>query len=449
MENLKNNPKIMRAWCIYDWANSVYSLVIISTIFPIYYGAMSINEQGEDLVRFLGVEVKSSALFAFAVSFSFLAIAVMSPFLTAIADYSGRKKLFMQVFCYLGALSCSSLFFFTRQTFTLSVFLFIIASIGFSGSIVFYNSYLPEIATEDRYDKLSARGFALGYIGSVILLLANLALIMKPEFFGIDPANTSLGPRLSFLSTGIWWIGFAQYTFYFLPKNVHRKRPQGSWVLNGFRELGKVLRQVKQLHLLKRFLLAFFFYNMGVQTVMYVATIFGDKELQLPAENLIMTVLILQLVAIGGAYGFAALSKRVGNIRALVAAVIIWVGICGGAYFVRTGLDFYGLAAMVGLVMGGIQSLSRSTYSKLIPQDTADTASFFSFYDVTEKISIVIGTMAYGYIDQITGSMRNSVLGLMVFFIVGLVLLFSIKGKKNLNPDYDADIVSDMARQVK
>jgi MFS transporter, UMF1 family len=438
MKITKNDPKITRAWCFYDWANSVYSLVIVSTIFPIYYGAMAVNEKGEDIVRFLGFDVKSSALFAFAISFSFLAIAIMSPFLTAIADYSGRKKLFMQIFCYLGALSCALLFFFTRQTFTFSVFLFIIASIGFSGSIVFYNSYLPEIATEDKFDKLSARGFAMGYIGSVLLLIANLMLIMKPEWFGIDPENKSLGPRISFLSTGIWWFGFAQYSFYYLPKNVHQKKPKGSWILNGFRELGKVLRQVKGLYLLKRFLLAFFFYNMGVQTVMYVAAVFGDQELKMPSENLILTVLILQLVAIAGAYGFAYLSKRLGNIRALVVAVVIWVGICFGGYFVQGGLDFYLLAALIGMVMGGIQSLSRSTYSKLIPQDTTDTASYFSFYDVTEKISIVIGTLAYGYIDQITGSMRNSILALMVFFLVGLVFLLTIKGKKNLEPSYDA-----------
>jgi UMF1 family MFS transporter len=436
MEKSKNNPKVVKAWCFYDWANSVYSLVIVSTIFPIYYGAMATNEQGEDMVQFLGFEVKSSALFAFAISFSFLAIALLSPFLTAIADYSGRKKQFMQFFCYLGALCCALLFFFTKQTFTLSVFLFIIASIGFSGSIVFYNAYLPEIATEDRFDKLSARGFAMGYIGSVLLLIANLLLIMKPELFGIDPANKTIGPRISFLTTGIWWFGFAQYSFYYLPKNVHQKKPQGSWIWNGFRKLGTVVRQVKGLYFLRRFLLAFFFYNMGVQTVMYVAAVFGDQELSLPAENLILTVLILQLVAIGGAYGFAALSQRVGNIKALVTAVFIWVVICVWAYYVQGGLDFYALAALIGMVMGGIQSLSRSTYSKLIPQETTDTASFFSFYDVTEKISIVIGTLAYGYIDQLTGSMRNSVLALITFFIVGLVILLSVKGKRNLEPVY-------------
>jgi MFS transporter, UMF1 family len=312
------------------------------------------------------------------------------------------------------------------------------ASIGFTGSIVFYNSYLPEIATEDQYDKLSARGFAMGYIGSVLLLIFNLAMILKPGWFGIAADNTSLPPRIAFLTTGIWWFGFAQYTFYYLPANVYHRHPQGSWILNGFKELKKVLNQVKKLSLLKRYLLAYFFFNMGVQTVMYVATLFGIEELRLPSEALIITILIIQLVAIAGAYGFAFLSSKYGNIRALIIAVSIWIGICVAAYFTTTALQFYVLAAVVGSVMGGVQSLSRSTYSKLIPATTTDHASYFSFYDVTEKISIMLGTLAYGAIAQATGSMRYSILALIVFFATGLVFLALIKGKKTLQPQGEA-----------
>ncbi|MBC5994357.1 MFS transporter [Pontibacter cellulosilyticus] len=430
----KNNPTVTRAWCFYDWANSVYSLVITSTIFPIYYSAVAKNADGSSMVNFFGFSLESSVLFSYAISGAFLIIAAMSPLLTAIADYSGRKKLFMQLFCYLGSLSCAGLYFFTRETFTISVILFVLASIGFSGSIVFYNSYLPEIATEDQYDRLSAKGFSMGYIGSVLLLIFNLAMIMKPEIFGIAPENTSLPPRIAFLTTGIWWFAFAQYTFYHLPGNVYHRRPQGSWILNGFKELQKVLAQVKELPMLKRYLLAYFFFNMGVQTVMYVATIFGIEVLNLPDEALIITILIIQLVAIAGAYGFAILSGKYGNIKALIVAVIIWIGICIGAYFIRGQFDFYVLAAIVGSVMGGIQSLSRSTYSKLIPSTTQDHASYFSFYDVTEKVSIVLGTLAYGAIAQITGSMRNSILALIVFFGLGLIFLFMVKGKKSLEP---------------
>ncbi len=428
----KNNPTVTRAWCIYDWANSVYSLVIISTIFPIYYGAVSKNTDGSNLVNFLGWRLDSSVLFSYCISFSYLLVACTSPILTAIADYSGRKKLFMQLFCYLGSISCALLFFFTKETFTISVILFVLAAMGYNGSIVFYNSYLPDIATEDQFDKLSARGFSLGYIGSVLLLVFNLALVLQPALFGIDLQNTSLPPRISFLLTGLWWFGFAQYTFWKLPARMHQGNREGSWLFNGFKELKKVWQQVKKMYLLKRFLLAFFFFNMGVQTVMYVAAVFGDKELKLESSKLIITVLILQLVAIPGAYGFARLSKAYGNFMALIIAVVIWVGICIGAYFTYTEIQFYLLAACVGIVMGGIQSLSRSTYSKLIPATTQETTSFFSFYDVTEKVAIVIGTLAYGAIAQATGTMRTSVLALMGFFFVGLVFLITIKGKRTI-----------------
>lgn len=441
----KNNPTITNAWCFYDWANSVYSLVITSTIFPIYYSAVATNpDTKSSIVNFLGFSLESSVLFSYAVSAAFLIIAVLSPILTSIADYSGRKKLFMQLFCYLGSLSCVGLYFFTRDTFTLSVILFVLASIGFSGSIVFYNAYLPEIATEDQFDKLSARGFSMGYIGSVLLLIFNLAMILKPEWFGIAADNKSLPPRIAFLTTGLWWFGFAQYSFYHLPGNLYNRKPQGSWILNGFKELQKVLSQVKQLPMLKRFLLAFFFYNMGVQTVMYVATIFGIEELHLEDSALILTILIIQLVAIAGAYAFAFLSGKYGNIRALIVAVVIWIGICVGAYFIRGEMDFYVLAAVVGTVMGGVQSLSRSTYSKLIPAHTIDHASFFSFYDVTEKISIVLGTLAYGLVAQLTGSMRNSILALIIFFVLGLILLSMVRWKRAMatQQELKATIVS-------
>ncbi|SFB73668.1 MFS transporter, UMF1 family [Flexibacter flexilis DSM 6793] len=421
----KNNPTITNAWCMYDWANSVYSLVITSTIFPVYYGAVTTQADGSNNVNFWGLEVNASALFSFAISASFLLAALASPFLTAIADYSGRKKAFMQFFCYLGSVSCALLYFFTADTLNWSVLAFVLATVGYSGSIVFYNSYLPDIATEDRYDALSARGFSLGYIGSVILLVLNILPILKPEWFG--NISSGMASRISFLCTGVWWFVFAQYTFYHLPhKSREARSGDKSWLLNGFRELKKVWGEVSGLPLLKRFLLAFFFYNMGVQTVMYVATIFGDKELKLPAGSLIGTILILQLVAIAGASGFSWLSGRYGNARALIVGVVIWIGICIGAYFVHTENEFYLLAALVGLVMGGIQALSRSTYSKLLPADTHDTASYFSFYDIVEKGSIVLGTLSYGLIAQVTGSMRNSIIALTVFFVLGLIFLLKI-----------------------
>ncbi|MCC3159272.1 MFS transporter [Hymenobacter sp. 15J16-1T3B] len=428
----KDDKRITRGWTFYDWANSVYPLVITSSIFPIYWGSVTKELSPKtDVVDFLGFQVPGSSLLTYAISAAFLLIALVSPFLTALADFSGRKKLFMQIFCYIGALSCAALYWFDKSTLVVSTFIFIAATVGFSGSIVFYNSYLPVISSEEKYDSLSARGFSMGYIGSVLLLVICLVLIMGHETFGLETGHAT---RIGFLLTGLWWAGFAQIPFATLPKDPGR--PAGAaasdsgWVLNGFRELGKVWDQLQHLPNLKRFLLAYFTYNMGVQTVMYVATIFGDKELHLESTALITTILLLQLVGILGAWLFAKLSERIGNTRALSWSVVIWCGICVAGYFVQAGWSFYALASVIGLTMGAIQSLSRSTYSKIIPENTPNTAAFFSFFDVTEKLSIVIGTFSFGYIAQLTGSMRNSILALIVYFILGLLFLLTLRGKK-------------------
>ncbi|GAB4024053.1 MFS transporter [Spirosoma koreense] len=425
----KNVPRVLTAWALYDWANSVHALVIVSSIFPVYFSATALNETGGPVINFLGISIKNSVLFSYTISAAFLFTALLSPICTAIADYSGRKKAFMKAFCYTGAISCSLLYFFTKETTTLAVICFWLSLIGWSGSIVFYNSYLPDIATEDQYDRVSARGFSMGYIGSVLLMVLNLLVILKREWFG--NISEALASRIAFLTVGLWWIGFAQIPFNRLPDGVRKVRAgtNGNYLLNGFRELRYVWGKLQEQPLAKRFLGAFFVYNMAVQTVMYVATIFGSDELHLPGQSLIITILLIQLVAILGAYGFSRLSERLGNTYALMVGVAIWIGICAGAYYVQTETQFFILASFVGLVMGGIQSLSRSTYSKLIPA-TTDTASYFSFYDVTEKTSIVFGTLVYGLIEQITGSMRNSILALLVLFIVGFVLLWRIPSQK-------------------
>jgi UMF1 family MFS transporter len=445
----KDNKRITTGWTFYDWANSVYPLVITSSIFPIYWGAVTKDINPTDVVDFLGFQVPGSSLLTYAISAAFLLIAIISPFLTSLADYSGRKKLFLQIFCYIGAASCAGLYFFTKDTLTLSTFIFIAATVGFSGSIVFYNSYLPEISSEEKFDSLSARGFSMGYIGSVLLLVICLLIIQGPEIMG-GPKGVSLfgmstgqATRFSFLLTGLWWVGFAQIPFFTLPADPGRPADAAvssdGWVLNGFRELGKVWAQLKDLPNLKRFLLAYFTYNMGVQTVMYVATIFGDKVLKLESTALIITILLLQIVGILGAWLFAKLSERIGNTRALSWAVFIWMLICIGGYFVQAGWSFYALASVIGLTMGAVQSLSRSTYSKIIPENTPNSAAFFSFFDVTEKLSIVIGTAVFGIIAQVTGSMRNSILSLIVFFVLGLFFLFRLRGRSLREPAGSSD----------
>ncbi len=421
---VKEKKKIINAWAFYDWANSVYNLTITSTIFPIYWSAVTFNG-GTNIVHFLGRDYINSVLYSYAISFSFLLVALISPLLSGIADYNGSKKRFMQIFCLIGSLSCSSLYFFDSSNIEFGVFAFMLGTIGWAGSLVFYNSYLPEIAKDEEQDQVSAKGFAYGYIGSSLLLILNLVLILNPSIIGVDE-KSSLPARLAFLAVGIWWFGFAQYTFFYLPKNKSAVKISLDNIFKGYRELAGVWRQLNELKRLKSFLLAFFFYTMGVQTVMYVAAIFGDKELHLDSGDLITTILIIQFVAIGGAFLFAYISKKIGNINALTIAIVMWIIICIGAYYVVTPKQFYILAFSVGTVMGGIQSLSRSTYSKLLPE-TTDTTSFFSFFDTTEKVAIVLGTASYGLIEQITGTMRNSVFSLVTFFIIGLIILWRLR----------------------
>jgi UMF1 family MFS transporter len=416
-----SNKKVQRAWVMYDWANSVYSLVITSTIFPVYYNSVTKGVDGSDTVSFFGWDIINTVLYSYSISFSFLVIALLAPLLSGIADASGNKLNFMKFFVYLGSLSCISLFFFTGENLEFGIICSVLASIGFSGSIVFYNSYLPEIAKEEEFDLLSAKGFALGYIGSVILLVFNLVTIQFPEWFGMPTG--SFAPRFSFLITGIWWVGFAQIPFRVLPNNPYKKSISADYLLKGYREVNKVFKELRNLPVANRFLASFFFYSMGVQTVMYLAASFGDKELGLPGDQLILTVLIIQFVAIGGSYFFAFVSRKLGNKVSLMIMVLIWMGICVAAYFVYSVYQFYSLAFVVGLVMGGIQSLSRSTYAKMIPTTTTDHASFFSFFDLTEKVAIVLGTATYGAIEQLTGSMRNSALFLVIFFVLGIIFL--------------------------
>jgi UMF1 family MFS transporter len=429
----KNQPKVINAWCMYDWANSVYTLTISSAIFPVYFNEVTREAFGSDTVIFFGIPIENTVLYSYTLAFSFLVIVLISPFLSGIADYGGMKKKMMKTFTYIGAFSCLALFFFEGKNIEWGIIFCMLASLGWAGSLVFYNAFLPEIATKDRFDRVSARGFAMGYIGSVIQLVASLVFILQPEWFGLEKGT--FPARLSFLTVGIWWIVFSQISFYFLPGNVHHRKPDATHIFKkGFLELKKVFEKVKLNIPIKRYLVAFFFYNSGVQTVMLLAATFGEKALSLPAENLIMTVLLIQLVAIAGAYIFARVSERKGNRFSLIVMVLIWIAICFDAYILKTPFEFYILAFVVGMVMGGIQSLSRSTYSKLVPENTVDTASYFSFYDVTEKSSIILGTFSYGLIEQLTGDMRNSALFLALFFTIGLIGLIRFKLPLETNP---------------
>ncbi len=411
------SKKIITGWAMYDWANSVYNLVITTTFFPAYYAAITSLKNFPDGIVFLGRHFVNTELKDYVLATGFLLIALLSPILSSVADYKGNKKNFMRFFCYLGAASCSLLFFFDQSNILLGLMCFMLAGIGFYGSQVFYNSYLPEIAAEEDRDRVSAKGFSMGYLGSVVMQLIGFGLVM-----GMDDKTMAI--KITFLLVGVWWISFAQITFNALPISTKSERKSKRHVLvNGFHELKIVWEQMVHLPILKRFLTAFFFYSMGVQTVMLVAIDFGIKELKLPDQQLIITAVIIQIVAIIGALGMSKLSSKFGNFNILILTVLLWIGVCISGYFITTEMHFYIIASLVGLVMGGIQSLSRSTYSKLMPE-TKDTASFFSFYDVTEKLAIVIGLFTFGFIEGIS-SIRNSILSLVIFFVIGFVLLLT------------------------
>ena len=431
----KGSKKLLNAWAFYDWANSVYSLVIASAVFPIFYAAL-FNSAGIESVTILGGQIRSTPLISYTTAAAFLVVSFIAPFLSGIADYIGNKKNFMKFFCYLGALSCIGLYFFSLERIYLSLLFYFFGLVGFWGSVVFYNSYLPDIAFPEQQDRISAKGYSLGYIGSVLLLVFNLAMVMFPETFGLAEggAGSMQAMRISFITVGVWWIAFSQYSFYHLPKGTGNNAKIHRHVLfNGFKELRTVYRSLSENQKLKRYLTAFFIYSMAVQTIMLVATYFGEKEINWGGDDekttgLILSILIIQLLAVLGAFLTSRASAKFGNIYTLIIINFIWIAICIYAYFMETSIQFYAAAGVVGLVMGGIQALSRSTYSKFLPE-TRDTTSYFSFYDVSEKIGIVIGMLIYGFIDQITGSMSNSVLFLIVFFGVGVILLFRVPKK--------------------
>jgi len=439
----KGSKKLLNAWAFYDWANSVYALTIASSIFPLFYSTLFATE--DELISAFGFQMKPTVLISIVTAFTFLVVAFTSPILSGIADYVGNKKSFMKFFCYVGSVGCIGLYFFSLDHIYISILFYFMGLIGFWGSLVFYNSYLPDIAFPEQQDKVSAKGFSFGYIGSVILLLFNLAMVMKPNWFGFDIGFTEAeknaasikAMKVSFITVGLWWALFSQYTFYVLPKGVSSgHKVTRAIVFNGLKELQSVWKQLKGNLRLKRYLYAFFVFSMAVQTIMLMAVYFGEKEILWASESektsgLIVSVLLIQLVAIAGAITTSRASEKFGNIKTLIVVNFIWMVLCFYAYFMITPIQFYIAAFMVGLVMGGIQALARSTYSKFLPE-TDDTTSYFSFYDVAEKIGIVIGMLIFAVVDQVK-TMRHAILFLFAFFLIGIILLFRVPKEAEKN----------------
>lgn len=428
---VKDKKKVLNAWAFYDWANSVYPLVISSAIFPIYYGALFVESLYIDL---FGISFKNTALISFLTAFAFVILSLITPILSGIADYVGNKKTFLKFFCYLGSFSCIGLYWFDLENIYIGLLFYFFALISFWASLVFYNSYLPDIASKEKQDYISAKGYALGYIGSVILLLFNLGMVKYPSFFGIQPPAAELqAMKYSFVSVGVWWLLFSQYSFYHLPNFNKKKKIIKDVFFNGYIELKEVWEEFRDIFIIKKFLSAFFIYSSALQTVLLIAAYFGEQEIlwrdnEEKTLGLIISILLIQLIAMIGAVFTAWISKKIGNINTLILLNIFWAFLCIGAFFISKPSEFYIAAGLVGLVMGGIQALSRSTFSKMIPK-TENTTSYFSFYDVTQKVSIVIGMSLFAFIDQITGSMRNAILVFLLFFVIGAFMLSNIQTK--------------------
>ena len=423
-----NSPKVINAWCSYDIANSAYILSVNTVLYPIFYQQVTQKAFGSEMVTFMGLNIRNTVLYEYAIALGYFLVIIMTLSLSGIADLGGYRKRFMQSFTMLGSFACMGLFFFNGENIWLGLLLPMLAVLGFAGSLVYYNSFLPIIATPDRHDRISAKGFSFGYAGSMILLIFNIFSLQKYQLFGFSDSLEAI--RFSFIEVGIWWLVVSQVAFYYLREERKSVRWDVTIFTRGFHEVFKVFGYIKKHKTMYRFLLSFFFFSMGVQTVIIVASLFGKAELGISDTMLIMTILIIQAVAILGAFIFGKVSSRFGNRTSLLWMLAIWVFICFSAYIVHNEFQFYFLSALVGLVMGGIQSQARSTWSKLIPTETGETASYFSFYDSTEKLAIVIGMLGFGIIEQITGSMRNSTLLLSLFFIVSFLIIAFTKLKK-------------------
>lgn len=423
-----NSPKVINAWCSYDIANSAYILSINTVLYPIFYQQVTQKAFGSEMVTFMGLNIKNTVLYEYAIALGYFIVILTTLSLSGIADLGGFRKQFMRFFTMLGSFACMGLFFFTGANIALGLLLPMLAILGFAGSLVYYNSFLPIIATADRHDRISAKGFSFGYAGSMLLLAFNIFSLQKYELFGFSDSLEAI--RFSFIEVGVWWLVVSQVAFYYLREQRKEVRWNINMVTKGFHEVHEVFGFIKKHKSMYRFLLAFFFFSMGVQTVIIVASLFGKAELGISDTMLIITILIIQAVAILGAFIFGKVSTRFGNRISLLWMLSIWIFICFSAYSIHNQIQFYFLSALVGMVMGGIQSQARSTWSKLIPSDTSDTASYFSFYDSIEKLAIVIGMLGFGIIEQITGSMRNSTLLLSLFFIVSFLIIASTKLKK-------------------
>ncbi|HSH78468.1 MAG TPA: MFS transporter [Herpetosiphonaceae bacterium] len=420
-----NDRREIFGWMMYDWANSAFSTTVGAALLAPYITALAQSAVGENGTVLslgpLGV-VTAKSFFPYCISISVFLQVFLLPILGAIADYTNLKKRLMAAFCYVGALMTCLLFFITTNLYLLGGLLFIIANLSFGAAIVFYNAFLNDITTEDQRDKVSSRGFAMGYLGGGLLLLANLALVLMAERIGI---SRGLAVRLSLLSAGLWWAGFALLTFRRLrTREAANALPHGTSALTiGFRELGATFRELRRLPHTFRYLVGYLFFNDGIQTVIGLASVFLAQELGVSDSFLITLILMVQFVAFAGALLFGRIAAAINTKNAILLSLAIWSGVVIYAYgFLQTQNQAYGMGVALGLVLGGSQALSRSLFSRMIP--AGREASFFGLYEVSERGTSWIGPLIFGLVVSQTNSYRQAILSLIVLFLAGMAILF-------------------------
>ncbi|MBI4671300.1 MAG: MFS transporter [Chloroflexi bacterium] len=420
-----NDRREIFGWTMYDWANSAFSTTVVSVFFGPYLSALAkAAADANGLIYLLGIPIRFDSLFPYCVSISVGLQVIFLPLLGAMADFSHMRKQMLVLFSTLGAVSSLLLFFATAETLWLSALLFIVANLSFGAGIVFYNAYLPSIASEDQRDRVSSRGFAMGYAGGGILLLLNLILFQFSAPLGI---SEGMAVRISLASAGVWWLLFSQITFRTLrPRHAVRQIPPGETLFSiGFKQLGNTFRQIRQFPETVRFLIGYLIYNDGIQTVIVVATLFGSQELEMDSTSLILVILMVQVVAFVGAFFFGWLAGQVGAKRAIVLSLFVWSGVViYAAAALQSVGEFWVLSAVVALVLGGSQALSRSLFADMIPHGRE--AEFFSFYEISDRFTSIFGPLIFGLANQITGSLRAGIFSLVILFVVGLGILIMV-----------------------
>jgi UMF1 family MFS transporter len=428
----KNDPKTVFGWCMYDWANSAYNTTVAVGLLPVYFASVVVGPDGATIGA---TTYSATAIWGFVVGLGAFIAFLLSPTLGAVADLASAKKRFLLFFAYTGSLFTLLLYFSEAGDVWSTLVFFLISEVCFISANVFYDAFLPHIATDDKMDMVSGMGFSYGYVGGGLQLALAFGLVAAHDKFGISQTQAV---RIGILGAGLWWAGFTIFTAKnlfeanrenTLPEQYRGWRfPPAAYARLGLSQLLKTTKRLRKFRHLVLFLVAYMLYNDGIQTVISLSTIYGKDELKLSTTTLLVTLLIIQGVASVGAILFSRVAELAGTKRAIMSTLVLWSLVVVYAYFIETTIQFFAVGIMAGIVLGGSQALSRSYYGSMIPEQLS--AEYYGFYTVFSKFSAILGPFVFAIIRQMTGSARNSILSIVAFFIVGLVILYFVDEKK-------------------